>query len=141
MHASLARVLFEQDVEALRAMLENRRWTLNSAVFPIIDVTFEGSRPLRMRLDCESWDSDPPSGELLNADGTPLSGPIPGGQFHAGPHPGTGRPFVCMRGFREFHTHPSHLNEVWDAYRGQDGMNLPGLLDQVSRSWRRLVGK
>jgi hypothetical protein len=45
-----------------------------------------------------------------------------------------------MRGFREYHNHPSHLNDSWEIYRGQDGMNLAGLIDQLSRAWRRAVG-
>jgi hypothetical protein len=31
-----------------------------------------------------------------------------------------------MRGSREFHTHPGHLNEAWENYRKQAGMTLLG---------------
>ena len=44
-----------------------------------------------------------------------------------------------MRGSREFHTHPSHLNEQWAQYRGQDGMGLIGILMQVATAWREAV--
>ncbi len=141
MHAVLARILFEKEVELLRPMLANRNWTLNSASYPILDVTFEGARPLRVRLDCSEWDSVPPSVVLQNADGSDLTGPTPGGIFNGSAHPSTGKQFICMRGVREYHTHPSHVQEKWDAYRGQDGMNLPGILDQMSRAWRRAYGR
>jgi hypothetical protein len=138
-HAVLARMLFEKDVEILGTMLDNRNWTLNSAEFPILDVTFKGTRPLRVRLECGDWDGVPPSAELLNQDGTDLADAIPGGIFNGSAHPSTGKTFVCMRGIREYHTHPSHVQEKWDGYRGQDGMNLTGILDQLSRGWRKAV--
>jgi hypothetical protein len=82
------------------------------------------------------WDDQPPSIELLNPDGSPFTGPLPGGIFHQGPHPSVGRSFICMRGSLEFHTHPSHSNEAWAQYRGQDGMGLIGILMQIADNWQ-----
>lgn len=89
-------------------------------------------------MDCSDWDEVPPSVDLLSPDGSHRMAGIPGGVFNGSAHPRTQRPFVCMRGIREFHDHPSHLNEPWASYRGQDGMCLVGLLDQLSTAWRRL---
>jgi hypothetical protein len=79
--------------------------------YPILDVTILHTRSLRLRLHCESWDEIPPSIDLLNVDGSFVGGAMPGDIFHNGPHPNTGRPFVCMRGTREYHTHSSHLGD------------------------------
>jgi hypothetical protein len=32
-------------------------------------------------------------------------------------HPVTGKPFVCLQGIAEYHSHPSHLTDSWDRYR------------------------
>lgn len=138
MHEALAKANFEADVAkvsdeaALRVGLE-----VHSRAFPILDLTIQHKRPLRLRLTCQSWDELPPSIELLNPDGSHLSGQIPGDIFNGSAHPSTNRPFICMRGSREYHMHSSHLTDLWENYRGQDGMNLFGIAMQISHAWRR----
>ncbi len=140
-HEILAKANFDREAGFITPILAaNRNWELHTCEFPIIEVTFNGSRPLRVRLTCDDWDEQPPSAELLDPDGVKPAQGLPGGIFHADLHPKTQRPFICMRGFREYHTHPSHLNDFWDTYRGQDGMTLAGLIDQLSRAWRKAVG-
>lgn len=140
MHEVLARTNFDADVANLTdSLAASYGLTLNSRTFPVLDVSINHSRPLRLRMIADNWDDVPPSIELLNPDGSTLSGQIPGGIFHPGPHPSTGRPFVCMRGTREFHTHPSHLNESWSQYRGMDGMELIGILLQIVDTWRKVT--
>ncbi len=140
MHEVLARANFEADVANLSdAMAVSYGLIVNARSFPVLDVTVNHTRPLRLRMVADNWDDLPPSIELLNPDGSPLSKPIPGGIFHPGPHPNTGRPFICMRGTREFHTHSGHLNESWSQYRGMDGMELIGILLQITDAWRKAV--
>lgn len=119
-------------------------WKIVSAEYPAFDVIFEHPTvvPLRLRLDCAQWDEVPPSIQLLRADGTPVpvAPPCVGNIFHPGPHPRTGRLFVCMRGVREYHTHDSHLNELWFNYRGTSGNDLMGIVVQIYRAWRKAVG-
>ena len=139
MHEALARANFEQDVADLGDVAAcSYGLIVHARAYPILDVTVSHSRPLRVRMRGDDWDDLPPSIDLLNPDGSALTG-LPGGVFHPGPHPGTGRPFVCMRGSREFHTHPNHRNEQWAQYRGQDGMGLIGILMQVATAWREAV--
>ena len=140
MHESLARINFEHDVAALSEVFaERQKLVVHARSYPMLDVTVEHTKPLRLRLQGDSFDELPPAIELLNSDGASWSGPLPGGIFHAGPHPITGKPFVCMRGAREYHTHSSHLADKWDNYRGQDGMGIVGILMQVASVWRRDV--
>ncbi|MGC1863981.1 MAG: putative metal-binding protein [Methylocystis sp.] len=141
----LSQAAFERDVGRLdRRTAAHRRWTVVQAEYPTLDVIFGHTvaAPLRIRSTCVDWDDMPPSVELLEVDGSHLrrTPPSVGNIFHPGPHPSTGRPFVCMRGTREFHTHSSHLGERWDGYRGQSGMDLLGILDQIWRAWKRAVG-
>ena len=137
-HDTLSRLKFERDVATLTDGFASRlRLLVHSRQWPVLDVTVEHSAPIRLRFYSQDWDDMPPSIELLDTDGGLYAGRIPGGQFHPGPHPATGRPFVCMRGSREYHLHPNHLNDSWDHYRGRDGMGLVGLVMQLGGAWRR----
>ncbi len=137
MHEVLARAKFDSDVADLGDVAaESCGLTVSWRAYPIFDVAIRHSRPLRLRMSAPNWDDQPPSIALLNPDGSVLAGPIPGGIFHPGPHPSSGRPFICMRGSLEFHTHPSHLNESWAQYRGEDGMGLVGIVMQIADKWR-----
>jgi hypothetical protein len=119
-------------------------WTILEASYPILDVVFNHAiaAPLRLRLNCTDWDELPPSIELLNASGKHLhtAPPNVGSVFNGGAHPSTGRPFVCMRGAREYHTHSSHTTDIWDNYRGTSGMDIGGIVLQLWRAWKRSVG-
>ncbi len=135
---AIARPLFEKDVDAITDSLAERlQLAVHAKQWPVLDVTIEHTKPLRLRFTCDSWNDVPPSIQIQNSDGTPQRS-LPGGVFHAGPHPATGLPFVCMRGSREYHNHPSHLNDTWEQYRNQDGMNIVGILMQLRDAWRRL---
>ena len=137
-HEALARANFDQDVAALTdASAATQRLIVHAHSFPVLDVTILHSRNLRLRLEAANWNEQPPAVALLNPDGTPWTAALPGGVFNGSAHPTTGRPFICMRGAREYHTHPSHLNETWDNYRGQDGMGLVGILMQLTHAWRQ----
>jgi hypothetical protein len=139
-HEVLAQANFEADVANLSdAMAVSYGIIINARSFPVLDVTINHTRSLRLRMVADNWDDLPPSIELLNPDGSSLSSPVPGGVFNPSVHPNTGRPFVCMRGSREFHTYPTHRHEAWAQYRGQDGMGLVGILLQLATAWRKAV--
>jgi hypothetical protein len=141
---ALSRAAFNRDVERIDPRSARiYGWTILEAEFSILDVVFEhaSAAPLRLRLHCEDWDEQPPSIALLSRDGERLTEPPPnvGGVFHPGPHPIVGHPFVCMRGAREYHTHFSHVTDLWDNYRGQPGMDLGGIVQQLWRAWKKAV--
>lgn len=138
MHEALARANFEHDAALLTArMTELQGLVVHRREYPLLDVTVVHPTSIRIRMQCDDWDELPPSIALLGPDGSPWKGPLPpGGVFNAGRHPTTGRPFICMRGSREYHTHPGHRNDAWANHRGQDGMNLVGILMQLCAVWR-----
>jgi hypothetical protein len=39
-----------------------------------------------------------------------------------GDHPTTHKPFLCLRGFREYHEHPQHSGDDWLLYRNELGL-------------------
>ena len=137
MHDVLARANFETDVANLSPVLATAYGLhVHAAAYPTLDVTIDHRRPLRVQMRADNWDELPPSIDLMSAEGAIMNLNLPGGIFHTGPHPETGRPFVCMRGSLEYHRHSGHLNDHWDNYRGQDGMGLIGILLQIAHAWR-----
>jgi hypothetical protein len=47
-------------------------------------------------------------------------------------HPVTKRPFLCVKGIREYHEHPQHDGDSWCLYRGL--INVYAVLDRVLRA-------
>ena len=145
MHPDASRTLFEEEVAALSSrLLQQRSWTLNTATFPLIDVTFgaSGRTSLRVQLHCENWNDLPPSISLHVANGTFLTTlwSDPTSVFNGSAHPATGRPFVCMAGSLEYHTHSSHLGDSWGPRRTDPRFTLFGIATQVWHAWRRGSG-
>jgi hypothetical protein len=145
MHPAATQALFEEEVAHLTPELAARRgWQFHSLEFPLIDCSFTAPArtPLRLRLHCDNWNEIAPSVSLHAVDGSPLTRlpPNPTGVFNQGPHPTTGRPFVCMRGAREYHNHSSHLNDHWDALRDNSSYTLGGILTQLWNAWQKGEG-
>jgi len=142
MHDAVSKQLFDRAVANLGAELcLARGWTVLATAYPVLEVEFSAPtrEPIRLRARCDSWDSVPVSLEWLDAEGGALANipQGPGGQLNNSSHPQTGRPFVCMAGVREYHTHPSHLGDSWDNYRGRPGYDLGGVITQVWRAWQK----
>jgi hypothetical protein len=69
-------------------------------------------------LDCAAFDAQPPAVSMADPhtrDPLPLERWTPGVPHSI--HPTFGRPFICIQGVLEYHTHPSHLDDSWDRYR------------------------
>lgn len=142
MHPAAAQALFESQVATLTPALAQRRgWMLHEVAWPVIDCSFTAPRRtiLRVRLRCDDWNDQPPSIDLLNTDGTYLTRNManPTNVFNQSAHHTTGRPFVCMAGSREYHTHPSHLTELWGGYKDRASHDLGGLVTQLWHAWRK----
>jgi len=141
MHEALSRALFEEEVNQFRPELfESRGWTFFSRTYPILDVGFsarDGAR-LRLRLVCDDWNDLPPSVEFYDWEGQPRSSieRDPAGVFNNSAHPITRKPFVCMKGVREYHTHSSHLSDKWDAIKNDKRFSLGGILTQLWHAWK-----
>ena len=141
MHEAVARQLFEKALTDLGDELcATRGWRVLLREYPSFEVEFvaQSRTTIRVRFTCDGWNDQPPSITWLDADGNFLTA-IPqgaGGQLNNGAHPTTGRPFVCMVGSREYHSHPGHLGDVWENHKHRSGYDLGGILTQVWRAWR-----
>ena len=145
MHPAAAKALFEEQVLPLSSALAQRRqWVFHELVFPLIDCSFvaNGRTTMRVRFHCDDWNDLPPSITLHHPDGAYLAAtlPDPTNVFNASPHPITGRPFICMRGSREYHTHSSHTTDLWDNAKNGSSFTLGGILTQVWNAWLKGTG-
>lgn len=50
--------------------------------------------------------------------------------------PGTGQPFLCLPGLREYHHHPQHTGDDWLLHRAAGEGTLAVICDRV---WRRMA--
>ncbi len=140
MHPAAAAALFNADAAHITGALAARRgWVLHAVSFPLIDCSFRtlDRHELRLKLHCEDWNDKPPAIDLCAADGSLLTSiaPNPTGVFNTSAHPIAGRPFICMRGSREYHTHTSHVSDPWDNLRGTTNYSLGNILSQIWSAW------
>ncbi|TFV57743.1 hypothetical protein E4P41_13875 [Geodermatophilus sp. DF01-2] len=98
-------------------------------------------RSLLLHMQLDDFDGRPPTAELLLPDRTPLPPDqwpkSIGGQGIVPNHRDFGRPFFCRRGLREYHTHPEHEDDPWEAHREHlrlDALVLE-LLDGLRNKW------
>ena len=142
MNETAAKTLFEAQCAMIpERLLSLREWHVYDTTYPMLEIGFRGKTraELRVQMRCDHWNEQPPSVRLLGASGQLLTAipRDPAGIFNQGPHPQTRVPFICMRGSREYHTHPSHLTDDWGLCRNQSGYDLGGILTQIWRAWRK----
>jgi Predicted metal binding domain len=145
MDATVSKRKFDRAVEDLgtRAadFVTTSKWEIVEAVYPLLAVTFthpRSGRRVGFRFQCDDWDALPPSlslfdpekGDELGWDKWPKNG-WAGGEAH----PVTRKPFLCLPGIREYHTHSSHLKEIWDNFKGRESYTLPYILCRVQQKF------
>jgi len=145
-HKAASMILFEEHTKNLTDRLcASRKWILHQKKYPVLDCEFTkpGCDSLRLRLSCDEWSTEPASIELLMSDGSPLPPEdVPVGKtsvFNKSLHNITNKPFVCMRGSREYHTHKSHVKDSWEPLRGDTAYQLDNLLTQLWHAYLKEV--
>lgn len=128
---------FDREVTLLmenREALRERGIFIEEVAFPSVYALFSVAFPVGrlvifgVRVGFEDFNVLPPSAHfyepvtrrpLLRPEIPlplqPLGDQVP--NVIVGAHPATGLPFVCLRGFKEYHTHPQHTDDPWDQYR------------------------
>ena len=140
MNRAASKALFDEQTQHIQGdLVESRNWRVFSREFPTLDVAFvtPGRQPLRVQMHAEDWNELPPVVRLLTLEGEWLTA-LPTGPtsiFNSSAHPITGKPFVCMAGTREYHTHSSHTSDLWENYKTRSGYDLGGILTQIWSGW------
>jgi hypothetical protein len=122
MRLSLTLKVLDKEVELAKAQLGRlpakiEVWRDGTNIYVSFD-RGRGGKSGVFRLDCWNYDTQPPSVSMVH----PLSlTELPMEQWTPGVphsiHPVTNRPFVCIQGVAEYHSHPSHVDDSWDRYR------------------------
>jgi hypothetical protein len=82
-----------------------------------------------LMLEAATYDGDPVGVYFTDSDGGLLRGSEWPSGLYGGEHPVLHRPFACVRGTLDYHTHPSHVNDPWERYRGR--IRLPELIHHL----------
>jgi hypothetical protein len=152
MHPALSKALFNEGVARLQSnpvLLVDQGWLVIKAEYPCFSLAVKHRRTGRMRVfsfTFDDWNSQPPSLRLLAAETLEeLPGRLwPSGSTHwhqggwispGGLH--TPRPFLCMRGIREYHTHNQHLGDLWSNHRDDANCSLENLVLQVAEVFQQ----
>jgi len=98
-----------------------------------------------VRLTYENYDLWPPSLTFIEPrSGNPAPPPVQaiervdGGEPRNALllHPVTRRPFLCLPGLREYHSHPQHSGDDWLLHRAEGAGRVAVICDRI---WRRMV--
>ena len=134
------------DTYAVAAFAEMRGWQPKRAQYPTLAVLMRhhrSEREIEFRFLCDDWDDLPPSLALND----PVTGrELPYAEWPkevwsiGNNHPVTGKPFLCLPGIREYHTHHSHRNDAWSGYRQRGTFHLHEIVDRVSQRFQDTNG-
>jgi hypothetical protein len=114
--------------------------------FQVVEIPSLAARGIKARFDLSDYDLLAPSLEFLDPwTDQPLPfetmfraiefEPVRGAHIVLLPdHPIRHRPFLCLRGIREYHEHPQHSGDDWFLYR--DTLSLFSIIMSV---WRVAV--
>lgn len=149
----LAEELFRERIEKItgnHSLLADRGWLVLTSTYPYLRIAVRHSRTGKLRVfefqfDC--WNDQPPALQFVDAETLET---LPGckwprdnsGRWHAtgwisAAGIETTKPFVCMIGIREYHTHKSHLNDLWANYRDLPDYSLENVVLQVAEAFQR----
>ena len=133
MDPSVAKALFDDEVEAMRAAarFKGGSWTIVSAEFPdlVVELPHPSGTRRRFRFRCDDWDEMPPSVKSVDIAGSELTQQPTGGKW-MGLNTGWG---LCAQWTREYHAH--HTEDPWSSRLG--GVSLARIVASVASYYRR----
>ena len=137
----VSRRKFEAEIRSLEIeaapYISTKGWRIVASIYPILAIVLRHSRSAReieFRFVCDDWDEIPPSLTLhdpKDGRGFQWAEWPKGGWSVLESHPSTGKPFLCLPGIREYHTHPRHLGDAWEGYRQRGTHRLRDIVDRV----------
>jgi len=125
--------------EGVADLVSGSPWEVVGRSYPLFEVVWTHPRSRRrvgFRFSFDDWDAIPPSMELFDpSSGAPLAWERwPKNVWSVGEsHPLTKKPFLCLRGIREYHDHSSHIGDWWLVLRELGTYSMPQLLHRVQQ--------
>ena len=149
----LAEELFRDSVAKItrnQNLLADRGWLVLTSEYPNLRIAVRHRQTAKLRafeFQFDDWNDQPPALQLVDAE---TLEPLPGckwprdssGRWHAtgwisAAGIETTRPFMCMIGIREYHTHKSHSNDLWANYRDLPDYSLENIVLQVAEAFQK----
>lgn len=142
---SLSRALFDEETGLL---VETDAYASTGVrvierAYPVLIVGLyckAAGREIRLHVQADNYDYLPPSGWWVGDDGMYLPAhmvPRGGGLQKPPTLSGDKRGWLCFPGWREYHDHPSHLDDKWAARSIFPEHRLPGALVQLAHDLNR----
>lgn len=144
--------------EASAASYSRRGWIMLRREPPVLDVGFLARLPVGqqvitvmpacIRVDFTNYDLWAPSVEFIDPFTREYAAPVvqalvevEGGAQNliVGGHPKTGRPFLCVPGVRQYHSHPQHTGDLWLLHRPERGGSLAMICERVWQTMARTL--
>lgn len=125
-----------------KEFVQARGWEVIQFEYPVLAVVLTrptARRRIGFRFHCDDWDAQPPSLTLFDPASPDIELPWqkwPKNGWNAGErHDHYPKPFLCLPGIREYHTHPSHLGDRWENLRPQETYQIRGIVDRVHQKF------
>ena len=148
MDIEVSKLKFNQEKELLlgeaKDFVAARGWDIGEFEYPVLAVILphpKANRRLGFRFLCDDWDDQPPSLTLFDP-ATPKE-ELPWAKWpRAGwevfeRHNNYSKPFLCLPGIREYHSHQDHRNDLWINRRTLESYKLRYIVDRVHQKFSR----
>ena len=136
-----------------------RGWIMLRREPPLLDVAFLARLPIGgnivpavaacIQVDFTNFDLWAPSVEFIDPVTRQYAAPVVQALVEAeggtpqnlivGGHPDTGRPFLCVPGVRQYHSHPQHTGDPWLLHRPPRGGSLTVICDRIWQTMARTL--
>jgi Predicted metal binding domain len=135
-----------------------RGWIMLRREPPVLDIAFLARLPVGgnivpavaacVQIDFTNFDLWAPSVEFIDPISRDYAPPVvqalvevEGGAQNliVGGHPDTGRPFLCIPGVRQYHSHPQHAGDPWLLHRSTRGGSLTVICDRIWQTMARTL--
>ncbi len=151
----------ERELELWDANAEaysRRGWIMLRREPPVLDIAFQARLPIGgnivpvvaacVQIDLTNFDLWAPSVEFIDPISRDYAPPVAkalveteGGAQNliVGTHPDTGRPFFCIPGVRQYHSHPQHTGDPWLLHRPLRGGSLTLICERIWQTMARTL--
>jgi hypothetical protein len=136
-----------------------RGWIMLRREPPLLDVAFLARLPIGgnivpavaacIQVDFTNFDLWAPSVEFIDPVTRQYAPPVVQALVEAeggtpqnlivGGHPDTGRPFLCVPGVRQYHSHPQHTGDPWLLHRPPRGGSLAVICERIWQTMARTL--
>lgn len=144
--------------DANAEVYSRRGWIMLRREPPVLDIAFLARLPVGgnivpavaacVQIDFTNFDLWAPSVEFIDPISRDYAPPVvqalvevEGGAQNliVGGHPDTGRPFLCIPGVRQYHSHPQHTGDPWLLHRSPRGGSLTVICDRIWHTMARTL--